>query len=48
MSTMNKVKLFQKISSQKMSNDALDAIAALTLIGVSVLGLIYWLSDMPY
>ncbi len=33
---------------EKLSNDALDAIAALMLIGVSVLGLIFWLSDMPY
>jgi len=48
MINMQKVKIFKKISSTKMSNDALDAIAALTLIGVSVLGLIFWLSDMPY
>lgn len=41
-------KKYDQHHEQKLNNDALDTIAALMLIGVSVLGLIFWLSDMPY
>ena len=34
--------------SKKNSDDVLDAIAALILIAVVVVGLVFWLSDMPY
>lgn len=31
----------------KISNEALDAIAAVIIIGVAVVGMVYWLSGMP-
>jgi hypothetical protein len=31
-----------------LSDDALDAIAALTLIVVIVMAVVFWLSDLPY
>lgn len=31
-----------------LSDDTLDALAALTLIAVSVMAVVFWLSDMPY
>jgi hypothetical protein len=40
-------KIYEKTSHKKTSNDALDAIAALTLVSVLVLSLIFWFSDMP-
>lgn len=36
------------ISNQKISDDTLDGIAALTLIAVAVTGVVFWLSGMPY
>jgi len=44
---MDKIRVLKRKHKQ-LSDDALDAIAALTLIGVTVLSLIFWLSDMPY
>ena len=42
------LKSFPRKDAKKLSNDALDVVAAITLISVGVLGLIFWLSDMPY
>jgi hypothetical protein len=44
---MDSVKDKQSVS-RKHSDDVLDAIAALILIAVLVMGLVFWLSDMPY
>jgi hypothetical protein len=44
---MDSLKEKQSIS-RKNSDDILDAIAALILIAVVVIGLVFWLSDMPY
>ena len=34
--------------NNKISDDTLDGIAALTLIAVAVTGVVFWLSGMPY
>jgi hypothetical protein len=36
------------IKENKISDDTLDGIAALTLIAVAVTGVVFWLSGMPY
>lgn len=32
---------------KKISNEAIDAIAAVIIIGVFVFGMVYWLNGMP-
>jgi hypothetical protein len=38
----------KKVHPRNFSNDALDAIAACVLIIVTVMAIVFWLSDMPY